>query len=346
MNGRLGGGLDGIGRGGGVKKGGGSPPPPPLGGGYIPFSYFGGAGVKIDGLPPTQFPSPQSTVEMMEPYPSDDTFYATQLSEEERTILDQLSPYANYQEIDWLVQSEIINRVSKCRKALAIIVEQERPQSTEQEEKSVNYWSQQLTDFRMKEKGESYLLYQKEQIEAKYRAAMADIDAKLQLCRANYHQKETFYSTRLQNAEQTLNDLRSKKSKPRIRAEMELADAERPMMYDKQHSKMRDEYKVLKAKLDVRKKAWKDGVLARREAAYQAQQAAAATPAAATAAPKPALPKPVKKMVKKVAGYTPPPTTNICAYQYTVSQTDGNGVHTTASTSFAMIPWSPMACLA
>jgi hypothetical protein len=278
---------------------------------------------------------------MMEPWPTDELFYATQLSEEEKTLVAQLSPFANYQEIDWTLAAEINNKVAKCRKALAIVVEQERPQSTEVEEKSVNYWSQQLNDFRMKEKGESYLLYQKEQIEAKYRAAMADIDAKLQLCRANHHQKETFYSTRLQNAEQALNELRSKKSKPRIRAEMELADAEKPMVYDKQHTKMREEFKALRAKLEARKKVWKDGVMARREAAYKAQEAATA----AAAAPKPALPKPVKKM-RKVVGYTPPLTTNICAYQYTVSQTDANGVHTTASTSFAMIPWSPMACLA
>ena len=286
-------------------------------------------------------PSPKSPVEMMEPWPTDDLFYATQLSEEEKARVEQLSPFANYQEIEWIQQPALLDKVSKCRKALAIIVEQERPQSTEQEESTVNYWTQQLNDFRMKDSGEAYLLNLKAQIEAKYRAAMADVEAKLQQSRSNHHQKESYFTQGLQNAQHKLDAIRSHKSKPRIRAEIDLADAEKPMMYDRQHSKWRDEFKVLKAKLDARKQVWKDEVMARREAAYQAQQAAAAAAPA-----KPPLPKPHVVMKRKKEVNTQPLTSNLCAYQYTVSQTDGNGVNTTATASFAMIPWSPMACLA
>jgi len=274
---------------------------------------------------------------MVEPWPTDDIFYATQLGEEEQLLLTQLSPFANYEQIDWFQQQDTLSKVAKCRKALAIIVEQERPQSTEQEESAVNYWTQQLNDFRMKDSGEAYLLNLKAQIEAKYRAAMADVEAKLQQSRANHHQKASYFTQGLQNAQHKLDALRSYKSKPRIRAEMELADAEKPMLYDKEHKRKCDEFKALRAKLEARKKVWKDEVMARREAFFKAQQAAAA------AAPKP---KHIRKMVKKVAGFQHPPLNNLCAYQYTVSQTDGNGVHTTASASFAMIPWSPMSCLA
>ena len=276
------------------------------------------------------------------PWPSDELFYATQLSEEEKALVARLSPFANYQEIEWIHQSALLEKVSKCRKALAIIVEQERPQSTEQEESTVNYWTQQLNDFRMKDSGEAYLLNLKAQIEAKYRAAMADVEAKLQQSRSNHHQKESYFTQGLQNAQHKLDAIRSHKSKPRIRAEMELADAEKPMMYDRQHSKWCAEYKALKAKLDARRRVWYSEQMARREAAYQAQQAAAAAPLAS----KPALPKPHVVKKRKEVNTPKPLTSNLCAYQYTVSQTDGNGVNTTATASFAMIPWSPMACLA
>jgi hypothetical protein len=276
------------------------------------------------------------------PWPSDELFFATQLSEEEKALVARLSPFANYQEIEWVHQTAVLEKVSKCRKALAIIVEQERPQSTEQEESTVNYWTQQLNDFRMKDSGEAYLLNLKAQIEAKYRAAMADVEAKLQQSRANHHQKESYFTQGLQNAQHKLDAIRSHKSKPRIRAEMELADAEKPMIYDRQHSKWRDEYKVLKAKLDARKRVWYSEQMARREAAYQAQQAAA------TAAPaKSPPPKPIKKM-RKAAGCAQSfsLTQPSYAYQYSVSQTDGNGNNTTSTASFAMIPWSPMSLLA
>jgi hypothetical protein len=251
---------------------------------------------------------------------------------------------------------EITKKADKYKKQLAIITEQEKPQSTEQEEKAINYWASQLADFRMKGDGEAYLLNLKEQVEAKYRASMADIEAKLQQCRANRQQKESYFSGRLQTAKDNLETIRTFKSKPRIKAEMELADAMSPIIHDDMVAEKKKEFELLTAELKTRQIAWQKEALAKweeeeneaerqRETEARAREAWAkrrAEEVASGASP------PVKRGIKRVPKTVPKTyelITPSYAYQYSISQTDENKGITTKAT-FSLIPWSPMSHLA
>ena len=293
------------------------------------------------------------------PYPTSSDFYKTQLTAEETRRFVELSKYKDFQPLSFESRMEISKKADKYKKQLAIITEQEKPQSTEQEEKAINYWASQLADFRMKGDGEAYLLNLKEQIEAKYRSAMADVETKLQQCRANRQQKESFFAGRLQTAKDNLETIRTFKSKPRIRAEMELADAMSPIVHDDMVAEKKKEFELLSAELRARQVAWHKEALAKweeeeneaeRQREIEAEQQKAreawakrrAEEVASGASP------PVKRGIKRVAKHIPKTydlITPSYSYQYTISQTDEFKGITTKAT-FALVPWSPMSCLA
>lgn len=268
-------------------------------------------------------------------YPTTTDFYKTGISQEDAKRLVELSPFKDYSDLDDDSRSKYTEKVNKCKKQLAIIVEQEKPQGTEQEEKAINYWASQLADFRMKGDGEAYLLNLKEQIEAKYRSAMADVESKLQQCRANRHQKESYFSGRLQTAQQQLESIRSFKSKPRIRAEMELADAEAPFTRQQDGMAKKKAYEKLALEIKEKERVWLDTERRKWQEEQNQKEAKAQAP-------------PIKRGIKR-AGKHIPKTYDLIApsytYQYSISQTDEfKGI--TTKVSFAAVPWSPMSCLA
>ena len=266
-------------------------------------------------------------------YPTTTDFYKTGISQEDAKRLIELSPFKDYTDLDDESRTKYAEKVNKCKKQLAIIVEQEKPQGTEQEEKAVNYWASQLADFRMKGDGEAYLLNLKEQIEAKYRSAMADVESKLLQCRANRHQKESYFTGRLQTAQQQLESIRTFKSKPRIRAEMELADAEAPFKRQQDGMAKKKAYDKLAQEIREKERVWLD---AERSKWQEAQTKTKAPPIKRVAKTVP------KRDYKPIELLTPS-----YAYQYSISQTDERGI--TSRVSFALIPchpWSPMSHLA
>ena len=253
-------------------------------------------------------------------------------------MLMDLAPFKQYCELSFESKSKYQEKIDKYKKQLAIITEQEKPQSTEQEEKAINYWASQLADFRMKGDGEAYLLNLKEQIEAKYRSAMADVETKLQQCRANRQQKEAFFNGRLQSAKDNLESIRTFKSKPRIKAEMELADAMGPLKTQEAGMAKRDAFLKLSKEITARETAWRSKRWKEILAKEDAEKEAKAQPPA----------PPVKRALKKVAKQIPKTydlITPSYAYQYTISQTDEFKGITTKAT-FSLVPWSPMSCLA
>lgn len=269
------------------------------------------------------------------PYPTTTDFYKREVSQEDARLLVELSPFKDYQDLDDDIRRKYAEKVNKCKKQLAIIVEQEKPQGTEQEEKAINYWASQLADFRMKGDGEAYLLNLKEQIEAKYRSAMADVESKLQQCRANRHQKESYFSGRLQTAQQQLESIRSFKSKPRIRAEMELADAQMPFKRQEEGMAKKKAYDKLVIELKEKERMWLETQRRKWQEEQDQKEAQAQAP-------------PIKRKAKTVP-MRPAKQYDLLtpsyAYQYSISQTDEfKGI--TTKVSFALVPWSPMSHLA
>jgi len=162
-------------------------------------------------------------------YPCWEKFVATQLSAEEKEKYDSLrvyqTPRLTNNDACYEIYQEKIDKAAPIKKKLAVVIAQEKPKSTESEERTVNYWRQQLADYKQSEGiSEQYLLDQLTAIEQNYLAKKAVIESRLEQCRGNKVQKESFFTTRLQNAQQLLDDRRNYKSAARIRLEMELQE--------------------------------------------------------------------------------------------------------------------------
>jgi hypothetical protein len=268
-------------------------------------------------------------------------------------------------------------KFSKFQQQLQILTEQEKPQDTEQEEKQIRYWeekvlqhsndtSRQYLNVQLKQvddkRAAREALYEREKqrIEEQWQVAQQEfarvrcsIEQKIEAHDANHMKAETYFVGNLVRAKKTLEGKRSIKSKPRIKLEMEFEPHKVWMEKYREELNRRGEWEDLQRSVVPYMKDW----ISKEQKKWLAEcdridraVAAAAVPAAVAPKPKPAPLKAVvvrkKKEVDSGKPITNASTQLSCAYQYTVSQTDGNGVHTTTSTSFAIIPWSPMSCLA
>jgi hypothetical protein len=161
-------------------------------------------------------------------------------------------------------------KLNKYRHQLDILTEQEKPQSTEQEESKVRYWEAKLHQHGPEDSSGSQLKIQLQQIEDKflraqdeYHKAKARVALQLEANTLHFLKTRDFYASNLTRAKETLEGIRTFKSKPRIKLEMEMKPhkdyleiADRARAEREQDRKERDEWKALKAKIQPEMKAW------------------------------------------------------------------------------------------
>lgn len=234
--------------------------------------------------------------EMSDPYPSDKNFFAAHPEDAEK--YHRLKRYATPSlttDIGYNIYQEKATQASAIRKKLEILIAQEKPKSLEIEEKTVRYWEQEYSSFQTKESSEKYLLGLLETIELNYQKAKQDIQNKLEMARANIHQKEKYFLNRLDAAKSLLDEKRNYKSAARIRLEMEYAE---PKIYmDSYKAEMNGiaEWETFSKYLTAKRKAWTE----KQWKALDMQEVEAKAPAA----PSPRVasaPVVVRKGIKKV----------------------------------------------
>ena len=161
------------------------------------------------------------------------------------------------------VDCEHREKFSKLKQQLDILTEQEKPQNTEQEESKVRYWEQKLHQHGSEDTSGTQLKIQLQQIEDKFLRAQDEYHKSkarvaLQL-EANSHQHiktKDFYSSNLTRAKETLEGLRTYRSKPRIRLEMEMKPHRDYIDANNKDHTERSEWEALKAKVEPQMKAW------------------------------------------------------------------------------------------
>ena len=275
------------------------------------------------------------------------------LSEDEQQRLLDLSKYANYIPLDFHTAAALEEKASKLRKKLEILTEQERPQSTEQEEKMVHYWEGELERFIQTDPSEKELQTSLNQIEDKFRRAQeeynrskATVEARLAAHKEKRLSKEVYYSKRLETAKQTLQGIRSYRSKPRIKLEMELEEPLSRLRHNQIGIEKDKEYQEMIKDLNARASLWRRQYYERLEKEYleKEQQAKAAVPIKEIAtAPK------VKRKAKRVdkelevRDYPLEPI-KVTVYHYNYPSYD----HLTSDipTRMFMRPWSPISVMA
>ena len=161
-------------------------------------------------------------------------------------------------------------KLNKYRHQLEILTEQEKPQSTEQEESKVRYWEAKLHQHGPEDSSGSQLKIQLQQIEDKflraqdeYHKAKARVALQLEANTLHFLKTRDYYASNLNRAKETLEGIRTFKSKPRIKLEMEMKPhqdyvdiANRVREEREKDRKERDEWKALKAKIQPEMKAW------------------------------------------------------------------------------------------
>ena len=238
---------------------------------------------------------------MSDPYPSDKNFFAAHPEDAEK--YHRLKQYATPSlttDIGYNIYQEKATQASAIRKKLDILIAQEKPKSIEIEEKTVRYWEQEYSSFQTKESSEKYLLGLLETIELNYQKAKQDIQNKLEMARANIHQKEKYFLNRLDAAKSLLDEKRNYKSAARIKLEMEYAE---PKIYIESYKAEMNgitEWEAFSKYLTTKKKVW---TTQQWKALDEKDAKAAAAAAAAAVAPSPRVaPAPVviRKGIKKV----------------------------------------------
>jgi len=172
------------------------------------------------------------------------------------------------------------DKFSKLKQQLDILTEQEKPQSTEQEEKSLNHWEGLLALHNSKTGGLT-LKTQLQQNEEKRNAreqqylreiqrakeqweiaqegferAKATIEGRLQQHEANQLKTETYLVNNVKRAKDTLEGLRTFKSKPRIKLEMEIKPHRDYLEASNKDNQNRAEWDALRARVEPQMKAW------------------------------------------------------------------------------------------
>ena len=171
-------------------------------------------------------------------------------------------------------------KLNKLKQQLDILTEQEKPQSTEQEEKSLHHWEC-LLALHTSKTGGLTLKTQLQQNEEKRNAreqqylreiqrakeqweiaqegfdrAKATIEGRLQQHEANHIKTETYLVNNVKRAKDTLEGLRSFRSKPRIKLEMEMKPHREYLEAAEKDSRDRAEWESLKAKIVPEMRAW------------------------------------------------------------------------------------------
>ena len=269
------------------------------------------------------------------------------LSEDEQQRLLDLSKYANYIPLDFHTAAALEEKASKLRKKLEILTEQERPQSTEQEEKMVHYWEGELDRFIQTDPSEKELQTTLNQIEDKFRRAQeeynrskATVEARLTAHKEKRLSKEAYYTKRLETAKQTLQGIRSYRSKPRIKLEMELEEPVSRLAHNEIGIQKDKEYQMMIKDLNARATLWRRQYYERLE---KEQEAKAAVPIKEIAtAPK--VKRKAKTVDKAVARDYPLEPIMVTVYHYKNPSYD----HLTSDipTRMFMRPWSPISVMA
>ena len=178
------------------------------------------------------------------------------------------------------IEMEHSVKYAKYKHQLEILTEQEKPQSTEQEEKSLHHWEGLLSLHNSKTGGLT-LKTQLQQNEEKRAAreqqylreiqrakeqweiaqegfdrAKATIEGRLQQHEANHLKTETYLVNNVKRAKETLEGIRTFKSKPRIKLEMEMKPHKDYLEAANKDREERDEWQALKAKVLPEMKVW------------------------------------------------------------------------------------------
>jgi hypothetical protein len=154
-------------------------------------------------------------------------------------------------------------KLAKYRHQLAILTEQEKPQSTEQEESKVRYWEAKLHQHGPEDSSGSQLRIQLQQIEDKflraqdeYHKAKARVALQLEANTLHFLKTRDFYESNLNRAKEALEGIRTFKSKPRIKLEMEMKPHQDYIETANKDREEREEWKALKAKILPEMNAW------------------------------------------------------------------------------------------
>ena len=159
--------------------------------------------------------------------------------------------------------NEHATKIQLLKQRLAILTEQEKPQSIEEEERKLRYWMDGLERHQNDDAGEKDLLINLQQIEDNYRKAKATVEARLATYRERRLEKEAYWKKGVRNAQDHLNGMKAFRSKPRIKLEMELEPHQKfvndyyaELRAFTAHSEAEDKLKVLEAKVWQRKVDW------------------------------------------------------------------------------------------
>ena len=246
----------------------------------------------------------------MDTFPTEAMFWDT-LGDEEIETYNRLKVWDGKKGGEDRDQSHQISKnapkLTKLKQELEILTEQEKPQSTEEEEKMVRYWQDGLDRCQEDDSGEKHLLLTLQQIEEKYRRAKADVEAKLVAHKEKKMITEHYYSKGLKNAKQTLESIRTFKSKPRIRLEMMIKPLQEAREAYWAEVNGVSEWQKIKKDIEERKTAWlrkeRDAYLKRMDE-EDARRALTPMPSA------PPRPKIAQKTVRKITkAVQPVPTT-------------------------------------
>jgi hypothetical protein len=217
----------------------------------------------------------------------------------------------------------------------------------------VHYWEGELERFIQTDPSEKELQTSLNQIEDKFRRAQeeynrskATVEARLAAHKEKRLSKEVYYSKRLETAKQTLQGIRSYRSKPRIKLEMELEEPLSRLRHNQIGIEKDKEYQEMIKDLNARASLWRRQYYERLEKEYleKEQQAKAAVPIKEIAtAPK------VKRKAKRVdkelevRDYPLEPI-KVTVYHYNYPSYD----HLTSDipTRMFMRPWSPISVMA
>ena len=155
------------------------------------------------------------------------------------------------------------DKYNKLKQQLDILTEQEKPQNTEQEEAKVRYWEQRLHQHGSEDSSGTQLKIQLQQIEDKflraqeeYHKAKARVALQLEANNQQHLKTKDYYSSNLIRAKETLEGLRTYRSKPRIRLEMEIKPHKDYLDAVRKDNSDRNEWDALKARVEPQMKAW------------------------------------------------------------------------------------------
>ena len=161
------------------------------------------------------------------------------------------------------IEMEHSVKYAKYKHQLEILTEQEKPQSTEQEESKVRYWEAKLHQHGPEDSSGSQLKIQLQQIEDKflraqdeYHKAKARVALQLEANTLHFLKTRDFYASNLTRAKEALEGIRTFKSKPRIKLEMEMKPHKDYLEAANKDREERDEWQALKAKVLPEMKVW------------------------------------------------------------------------------------------